>query len=111
MDILSTLADRELFGGTFAGTSWTTWRALLAAVFALSMTEALATLYCEHSGRQTPPANAAREAWLVTGRRGGKSRISLSGTALDRECKRLAGRLTATHVTCPHRVVQAWTMR
>ena len=32
-------------------------------------------LYRKHTGRQAPPTKAYDEAWLVCGRRGGKSRI------------------------------------
>src|SRR5262245_48079628 len=40
------------------------------------MTAAEVDLYRRHTGRQAPPEGPAREAWLVVGRRGGKSRIA-----------------------------------
>jgi phage terminase large subunit-like protein len=36
----------------------------------------LAALYGRHTGREALPTTPAREAWLVVGRRGGKSRIA-----------------------------------
>jgi phage terminase large subunit-like protein len=35
-----------------------------------------AEVYQRHTGRQASPTAAAREAWLVVGRRGGKSRVA-----------------------------------
>src|SRR5262249_2679747 len=42
-------------------------------LFGLAMSEDQIALYRRHTGRQTPPTLPAREAWLVVGRRGGKS--------------------------------------
>src|SRR5262245_53620528 len=57
----------------FRGESWRSWRALFAALFGLAMDEAQLTLFRQCTGRQDPPTTQAREAWLVIGRRGGKS--------------------------------------
>src|SRR5262252_2845992 len=74
MTVLDALADGNLLGTAFPESdSWQAWRALLAAVFALPMTDEHAALYRQHTGRQTSPTSPAREAWLVVGRRGGKS--------------------------------------
>ena len=75
MTILADLDNPELFGPFFRGGSWGPWRAFLAALFALPMTEAEAELYRHHTGRQTPPVAPFTEAALVVGRRGGKSRV------------------------------------
>jgi hypothetical protein len=40
------------------------------------MTTADAAFYRTHTGRSTLPTAAAREAWLVVGRRGGKSMVA-----------------------------------
>jgi hypothetical protein len=45
-------------------------------LFALPLTTDTLATYRKHTGRQNPPEAPAREAWLVVGRRGGKSLIS-----------------------------------
>lgn len=75
ISILEALEDPKIFGPFFRGPSWDAWKAFLAALFALPMTvEQLAT-YTKHTGRKTPPTAPSHEAWLVIGRRGGKSFI------------------------------------
>ena len=55
--------------------SYATWFAFLAALFALPMTDEQLATYRKHTGRQDRPTQPAREAWMVIGRRGGKSRF------------------------------------
>jgi hypothetical protein len=55
--------------------SWSAWFAFLAALFALPMTPEELALYQRCTGRTHPPSVPAQEAWLVVGRRGGKSFI------------------------------------
>jgi hypothetical protein len=75
--ILDALDDANLLGAAFPDAeSWTAWRAFLAACFGLAMDAQGLVLYRTHTGRQTPPQKPAREAWLVVGRRGGKSRVA-----------------------------------
>src|SRR5438552_7254065 len=75
--ILDALNDPHLLGAAFPHTeSWVAWRVFLSACFGLRMTDEQAALYRQHTGRQTLPTSPAREAWLVVGRRGGKSRIA-----------------------------------
>jgi hypothetical protein len=62
-----------VFAPFFKGTSWDAWRAFLAALFALPMTEAELAIYREHTGRSTPPSEPCLEGWLICGRRSGKS--------------------------------------
>jgi len=66
---------RDLFAAHF-GESFAAWEVLLRALFALPMTEAQLEVYREHTGRTDPPTRPAREAWLIVGRRGGKSLIA-----------------------------------
>ncbi len=66
----------EVFARHFAGPSWDAWRAFLAALYGLPMSEAQAECYRACTGRQTLPTRPAREAWMVIGRRGGKSRVA-----------------------------------
>lgn len=66
----------DCFGSVFGDGSWTAWRSFLAAVFALPMSEAEADVYRRCTGRTALPAVPAREAWMIVGRRGGKSRVA-----------------------------------
>ena len=76
-DILKACADDNLFGLWFRDKdTWASWLALLAALFALEMTPEQLEIYRKHTGRQTPPETPATEAWIVVGRRGGKSFLS-----------------------------------
>jgi hypothetical protein len=68
-------ATRDLFPW-FAGESWLAGRVLLAALFNLPMSDADMAVYRRCTQRQTLPTQQAREAWLVVGRRGGKSQIA-----------------------------------
>lgn len=72
--IIEALSDPALFSGMFDAPSWRPWRAFLAALFALPMDAEALTLYRHHTGRHAPPIAPFREAGLVCGRRGGKSR-------------------------------------
>jgi hypothetical protein len=55
--------------------TWGPWRSFLAALFGLPMSEADLGIYQQCTGRTQPPEGATNEAWLVVGRRGGKSMI------------------------------------
>ncbi len=77
LTILDAMRDPALFGPWFTPDAlWAAWQAFLAALFGLPMSEDQLALYRRHTGRHTPPGRLAREAWLVVGRRGGKSRIA-----------------------------------
>jgi hypothetical protein len=75
MDILQAMGDRRLFGPHFRGETWTRWKVFLAALFALPLDDDAAAIYRQHTGRETAPTAAFREASLICGRRGGKSRV------------------------------------
>ena len=75
MNILQAMDDDRLFKAWFDGPEWGAWRAFLAALFALPMTDEQAELFRQCTGRLTGPSAAFNEAWLVVGRRGGKSLI------------------------------------
>jgi hypothetical protein len=75
--IIETMRDPALFAPSFAPRPlWMAWHAFLSALFALPMREEERAAYQKYTGRQTLPLAPAREAWLVVGRRGGKSRIA-----------------------------------
>jgi len=71
--ILEALTRRDLWGRSFGGSSWAAWRVVLAAIAGLPLPEDGEALYRRCTGRSRYVAQLAREAWLVVGRRGGKS--------------------------------------
>jgi hypothetical protein len=77
VNIVEAVLDRKLLGAAFRDLeSWSAWLAFLRAVFALPMSAGDLAAFTRHTGRSSAPAVQAREAWLVVGRRGGKSRVS-----------------------------------
>lgn len=76
MNILEACADPQLFAPWFRDrASWKAWFAFLAALFALPMDGEQAAIYRKHTGRADIPTKPNDEAWLIVGRRGGKSFI------------------------------------
>jgi hypothetical protein len=76
MNILDAIDDPKVFGRHFSDSdTWSAWRSFLASLFALPMSIPELAIYRECTGRSQSPTNQASEAWLVIGRRGGKSFI------------------------------------
>lgn len=76
MNILQAILDPNLFRPWFKRLEdWTAWLAFLAALFALPMSADQVEAYRRHTGMAETPSQAFSEAWLVIGRRGGKSFI------------------------------------
>jgi hypothetical protein len=74
VNILEAIDASELFSPWFkARETWRAWRAFLAALFGLPMTEEQVATYRACTGRLAPPQAPAKEAWLICGRRAGKS--------------------------------------
>lgn len=74
MNILEAMADEKLFATWFKdATTWRAWFAFMAALFGLPMTADQLATYKQCTGRTAPPTMAATEAWLICGRRAGKS--------------------------------------
>lgn len=72
--ILDAVDDDALFARWFKDpTTWLPWRAFLAALFGLGMTPDQLSIYQHCTGRSVPPTSPVYEAWLVCGRRAGKS--------------------------------------
>ena len=72
--ILDAMTDPNLFGSFFKdGHSWARWRVLLKAIFALPFDQGDLAVFRRLTGRKEVPTESAREAWLIVGRRGGKS--------------------------------------
>ena len=66
--------DPNLFASWFRKReTWSSWFAFLAALFGERMTDEQLAIYRRCTGREVPPDGVATEAWLVIGRRGGKS--------------------------------------
>src|SRR5215510_13509143 len=64
--------DPNLFGPWFSGPSWDTWRIVDKSLFGLPLTTDELDTFRELTGRTEAPTAAAREAWLICGRRAGK---------------------------------------
>jgi hypothetical protein len=75
MNIIQAFDDANVFGEHFRDGTWDAWRTFLAALFALPLTPEQLDVYRRHTGRSAPPTEPAQEAWLVCGRRAGKSLI------------------------------------
>ena len=74
MNILAAIRDPNVFGNSPAGSpTRTAWRAFLAALFALNMSDVEAEIYRTCTSRAALPTTPHREAWLICGRRAGKS--------------------------------------
>lgn len=73
--IIEAMDDPELFGAHFQGETWDVWRVFLAALFALPLTDEQLAIFQRQTDRIRPPARVGREAALICGRRGGKSRV------------------------------------
>jgi hypothetical protein len=73
MNILQAISDDAVFGRHFRGPSWGAWRVFLAALFGLLLTPQQLAVYQQCTGRTAPPTMPFLEAWLVCGRRSGKS--------------------------------------
>jgi hypothetical protein len=75
ISVTDAMNDPALFGRHFRGPTWDAWRAFLSALFALSLTPEQLAIYQRHTDRSAPPTTPLHEAWLICGRRAGKSFI------------------------------------
>lgn len=74
MNIIEACASPLLFAPWFKNrANYAAWFTFLTALFGLPMTEEQLATFKHHTGRSEAPTEANSEAWLVTGRRGGKS--------------------------------------
>ena len=76
LTILEAMADPAIFAPWFQGGSWAAWRVFLSALFGLPMNKVAMEIYQQSARRSNAPLSPAKEAWLVVGRRGGKSLLS-----------------------------------
>ncbi|MCJ2087516.1 hypothetical protein MKK88_16225 [Methylobacterium sp. E-005] len=74
MNLLQAMSDPKLFGPWFKDAdTWAAWRGFVGALFGLPLYVTEADTYRACTGRFEAPAEAYSEAWLICGRRAGKS--------------------------------------
>jgi hypothetical protein len=86
MNIVEAVDDPALFKSYFRDpATWKAWRACLCALFGLPMSNDELATFTKCTGRARWPERAFNEAWLICGRRGGKS-FTLSLIAVYLAC-------------------------
>jgi hypothetical protein len=70
------LAERDLFGEILVGDSWAVWRVLLIAICGEKLTDGERAVFRELTGREREPLTLVDEAWMICGRRSGKTRAA-----------------------------------
>jgi hypothetical protein len=75
MTLREALCDRNLFAPFFQGDSWSRWFSFLSALFAEPPEGDDLETYQALTGRTAWPSDPFREAVVIVGRRGGKSRV------------------------------------
>jgi len=74
VNLLQAIDDPKLFAPWFRDrTTWAPWRAFIATLFAHALDDGQRAIYKQCTDRDRAPVEPFREAWLVIGRRGGKS--------------------------------------
>jgi hypothetical protein len=74
ISILDAIDSPEIWGGWFRNPrTWAPWRIFLSALFGLPLSAAHLAFFRQCTGRDQPSRTGYNEAWLVVGRRGGKS--------------------------------------
>jgi hypothetical protein len=74
MTLLEAMDHPNLFAPWFKNPKhWTAWRSFIAALFALPLNAAQLAIFKECTQRTIAPTVPVKEAWMVIGRRGGKS--------------------------------------
>lgn len=76
MNIIEAIDNPKLFGPLFKDkATWQAWRSFLKTLFGLELSEAETTIFNTCTGRTTAPVEPFSEAWLICGRRSGKSYV------------------------------------
>lgn len=76
MNILQAVRDPKLFAPWFQNVSWSRWLVFFKSLFALPLEDGEREIFEQHTGRSLSPAVPVGEAWVVVGRRSGKSLIA-----------------------------------
>jgi len=71
--IIQFMNDEGIFGTRFRSKSWANWKVFLKVLFCLPLSIAEMNIYKRAAGRDDLPREQPSEAYLVVGRRGGKS--------------------------------------
>ena len=72
--LLDAINDPQLFKPWFKDPgSWKAWNAFHKALFGLEMSSEELAIFQKCTGRDKAPTDQVKEAWLIVGRRGGKS--------------------------------------
>jgi len=74
-DVVTAMNSSALFAPWFKGESWSGWRAVLKAAYALPMTKAEVDFFRTVAERD-PPKRRVRELWIIAGRRAGKDSVA-----------------------------------
>jgi hypothetical protein len=76
LSAIETMRESALFARWFKDPmTWICWTVFLSALFGLAIDPAGLEIFMQCTGRSLPPGGAFNEAWLIVGRRGGKSII------------------------------------
>ncbi|MDA2928498.1 hypothetical protein MYX84_00895 [Acidobacteria bacterium AH-259-O06] len=73
--ITSAMSDPKLFGPWFKGKSWDHWKVFVKALFCLPMSAREKQAFTKFTHLESPSSSVC-EAWVVAGRRAGKSLIA-----------------------------------
>jgi len=77
MTLVESMLDPKLFGSFFSPpTSWLSWMAFLDALQGQTLTDDQFERFRKFTGRKLQPTTPFQEAFVISGRRSGKSRIS-----------------------------------
>jgi hypothetical protein len=76
LSIIELMDDHALVGDAYAGSSWQTWRVVLAAAHGLALNGEQLEIFRSVAGNREPPKRRVKELWCVVGRRGGKDSIA-----------------------------------
>lgn len=84
MNIVEAFTDENLLRSHFRDLStWENWMMVLKSIFALELTDEEKIIFKQLTGREAPPKKQVEEAWIIAGRRAGKSfTIALVGVYL-----------------------------
>src|SRR5215831_14088390 len=74
LSIVDAIDDADIFAPWFRDrATWQAWFAFLNVLFGLPLSPDQLVIYQECTGRTAPPSGPFYEAWLICGRRAGKS--------------------------------------
>jgi hypothetical protein len=75
-NIIHAMEAEALFRRWYDGASWSGWKAILRAAYALKMSDQDKEFFRTVAGDRDPPAQRCKELWVAAGRRSGKDSIA-----------------------------------